>query len=118
MVETHPPVRGTARMTVVTLPAEIDVGNAHRLGKDLQAAFAPGVTIVVADMTATAFCDSGGIRALVLAAKRGAADGAELRVVPSVRVLRVMTVMGLDCWLKLYPSLHEALATLPGGDRE
>jgi len=102
-------------MTVVTLPAEIDVGNAHRLGEDLQAAFAAGVTIVVADMTATAFCDSGGIRALVLAAKRSAASGAELRVVPSARVLRVMTVMGLDCWLKIYPSLHEALATLPGG---
>ena len=97
-------------MTVVTLPAEIDVGNAHRLGEDLQAAFASGATTVVADMTATAFCDSGGIRELVQAAKRGAAGGAELRVVPSARVLRVMTVMGLDCWLKLYPSLNEALA--------
>src|SRR5215467_7534315 len=110
VVEAHPPVRGTARMTVVTLPAEIDVGNAHRLGEDLQAAFASGATTVVADMRATEFCDSGGIRALVLAARRGAADGAELRVVPSARVLRVMTVMGLDCWLKLYPSLNEALA--------
>ena len=115
MVEAHPPVRGTARMTVVTLPAEIDVGNAHCLGEDLQAAFASGATTVVADMRATEFCDSGGIRALVLAARRGAADGAELRVVPSARVLRVMTVMGLDCWLKLYPSLHDALATLTAG---
>ena len=118
MVEAQPQGRGAVRMTVITLPAEIDVGNAHRLGEDLQAAFASGATTVVADMTATAFCDSGGIRELVQAAKRGAADGAELRVVPSARVLRVMTVMGLDCWLKLYPSLHEALATLPGGDRE
>jgi anti-anti-sigma factor len=105
-------------MTVVTLPAEIDVGNARHLSEDLQAAFASGVTTVVADMTATAFCDSCGIRALVLAAKQGAAAGAELRVVPSVRVLRVMTVMGLDGWLKIYPNMHEALATLPVGNYE
>ena len=110
MIEAQPPGRGTVRLTVVTLPAEIDVGNAHHLGEDLQAAFASGVTTVVADMTATAFCDSGGIRALVLAAKQGAAGGAELRVVPSARVLRIMTVLGLDGWLKIYPSLHEALA--------
>jgi len=36
-------------------------------------------------------------------------------VVPSARVLRVMTVMGLDGWLKLYPSLHDALATFAEG---
>src|SRR5262245_43730476 len=105
VVEAQPPARGTVRITVVALPAEIDVGNAHRLGEDLQAAFASGVTILVADMTATAFCDSGGIRALVLAAKWGATSGAELRVVPSAPVLQVMTVLGLDCWLKVYPSV-------------
>jgi len=116
VIEAQPPGRGTVRMTVVTVPAEVDVGNAHRLGEDLQAALSSGVTTVVADMTATAFCDSGGIRALVQAAKQSAASGAELRVVPSARVLRVMTVMGLDGWLKIYPSLHEALAA--GGNRE
>ena len=110
MVDAQTPGRGTGRMTVVTLPAEIDVSNAQRLGEELQTAFDSGGTTVIADMTATAFCDSGGIRTLVQAAKLGAANGAELRVVPSVRVLRVMTVMGLDCWLKIYPSLDEALA--------
>lgn len=110
MAEAHHPGGGTTQMTVVALPAEIDVGNAHGLGEDLQAAFASGATTIVADMTATAFCDTSGIRALVLAAKRGAASGTELRVVPSARVLQVMTVMGLDGWLKIYPSLDEALA--------
>jgi anti-sigma B factor antagonist len=113
MVEAPPPGRAAVRMTVVTLPTEIDVGNAHRLSEDLQAAFASGVTTVVADMTATAFCDTSGIRALVLAAKQGAANGTELRVVPSARVLRAMTVMGLDGWLKIYPSLDEALPGNP-----
>jgi anti-sigma B factor antagonist len=113
MVETQPSGRAAVRMIVVTLPAEIDVCNAHRLGEDIQVAFASGATTVVADMTATAFCDSGGIRALVLAAKRCAASGGELRVVPSPRVLRVMTLMGLNGWLTIYPSLHEASATGP-----
>ena len=113
VVETQPPDRAAVRMIVVTLPAEIDVGNAHRLCEDVQAAFAPGATTVVVDMTATAFCDTSGIRALVLAAKQGAASGGELRVVPSARVLRVMTMLGLNGWLKVYPSLDEALAGEP-----
>jgi anti-sigma B factor antagonist len=99
---------------VVTLPDEIDMDNADRVGADLQAAFAPGVTTVVADMTATTFCDSRGIRALVLAHKQAAASGAELRlVVPSAGVLRVLAVLGLDGLLAIYPSLPEALATEP-----
>jgi anti-anti-sigma regulatory factor len=52
------------------LPAGIDTANADRVGADLQAAFAPGVTTVVADMTATTFCDSRGIHALVMAHQR------------------------------------------------
>ncbi len=100
---------------VVTLPAEIDVTNAGRVGAGLQAAFAPGVTTVVADMTATTFCDSRGIRALVLAHKHAAASGAQLRlVVTSAGVLRVMGVLGLDAVLAIYPSLQEALAVQPG----
>jgi anti-anti-sigma factor len=102
---------------VVTLPAEIDMANADRVFAELQAAFAPGVSAVVADMTATTFCDSRGYRALVLAHKHAAANGAELRlVVPSARVLRVMGVLGLDAALAVYPSLPEALAGEADGD--
>jgi anti-sigma B factor antagonist len=113
VVETQPPPRAAARMAVVTLPAEIDVTNAHRVREDLQATFASGVTTIVADMTGTTFCDSPGIRALVLAAKRGAAGDAELRVVPSAPVSQVLSVLGLDGWLTIYPSLDEALAGKP-----
>ena len=100
---------------VVTLPAEIDVANADGVGAELQAAFAPGVTVVVADMTATTFCDSRGIRALVLAHKHAAASGAGLRlVVPSAGVLRVMDLLGLDGVLAICPGLEEALAGQSG----
>ena len=52
---------------MVTLRAEIDMANADRVGADLEAAFGPGVGVVVADMSGTRFCDSLGIRALVMA---------------------------------------------------
>jgi anti-sigma B factor antagonist len=114
MAHVQPPARARASPAVVTLPAEIDMANADHIGADLQAAFAPGVTMVVADMTATTFCDSRGIQALVMAHRRAAASGAELRlVVPSACVLRVLALTGLDRWLAIYPSLPEALAVQP-----
>jgi anti-sigma B factor antagonist len=114
MAEAQLPARATARTTVITLPHEIDMANANRVGADLQAAFAPGVTVVVADMTGTTFCDSRGIRTLVLARKQAAASGAELRlVVRSAGVLRVLGLLGLEGWLAIYPSLQEALAAEP-----
>jgi anti-anti-sigma factor len=101
----------------VTLPAEIDVTNAERVGADLRAAFAPGVTVVVADMTATTFCDSLGIRALVRAHQRATASDAELRlVVPSARVMRLLAVLGLDGLLAIHPSLQEALPAEPAAE--
>jgi anti-sigma B factor antagonist len=115
MAQVQPPARGRVSPAVVTLPAEIDMANADHIGADLQAALAAGVTTVVADMTATTFCDSRGIHALVMAHQRAAASGAELRlVVPSACVLRVLVLLGLDRWLAIYPSLPEALAVQPG----
>jgi anti-sigma B factor antagonist len=105
--------RGMTCPTVVRLPAEIDTTNAHRVGDDLQAAFAAGATTVVADMTGTTFCDSLGIRALVLARKQAIENGAELRVVPSGTVLRVLAVLDPDGWLAVFPTLDEALAREP-----
>jgi anti-sigma B factor antagonist len=115
MAQAQSPASGRVLPAVVTLPAEIDMTNADGVGADLQAAFAPGVTTVVADMTTTTFCDSRGIRALVLAHKHAVGSGAELRlVVQSACVLRVLDVLGLGAVLAIYPSLREALAAQPG----
>jgi anti-anti-sigma factor len=107
---------------VVTLPAEIDISNADRIGEELCAAFAPGVRTVVADMTGTRFCDSSGISILVLAHQKALANNAELRlVVISTPVLRALTMVRIDHLLPVYPSLADALAPgprpgpLPGG---
>jgi len=96
---------------VIALPAEIDMANAGRVGVELGAAFAPGVRTVIADMTATRFCDSSGIGVLVRAHRQAAATSTELRlVVPSGAVLRALTLVRMDDVLPIYPSLSQALA--------
>jgi anti-anti-sigma regulatory factor len=50
-----------SRPVIVPMPAEIDLANADRVGEELRIAASPGVTIIVADLTATQFCDSAGI---------------------------------------------------------
>jgi anti-sigma B factor antagonist len=52
---------------LVALPAEIDITNALNVRSQIITAINRGVRIVIADMTATTFCDSPGTRALVLA---------------------------------------------------
>src|SRR6266849_1249659 len=66
---------------VIALPAEIDMANAGRVAAELGSAFAPGVRTVIADMTATRFCDSSGISVLVRAHKQAVASRTELRLV-------------------------------------
>jgi hypothetical protein len=58
------------RSVVLSLPAEIDIGNAEHVGKQPRAAFAPGVTAVIAEMGLTVFCCTSGSRQLVAAYKR------------------------------------------------
>jgi anti-anti-sigma factor len=99
---------------VVALPAEIDMANADRVGQQLGSAFAPAVKTVIADMTATTFCDSSGIGVVVRADKQAAATSTQLRlVVPSTAVLRALRLVQMDCLLPIYPSLSQALAAAP-----
>lgn len=103
-----------AQTAVLTLPAEIDIANARRLCGRVGAALVSGATVVVADMTATTFCDSSGARILVLAWEQAAANDIELRiVVPSAAVRRGFALMGLDGFLPFYPSLSAALTAEP-----
>jgi anti-sigma B factor antagonist len=105
------PVPGAA---VVALPAEIDMANADGVGGQLRSAFTPGVSMVVADMTLTVFCDSYGMRALVLARRCAADCHAQLRLVVShPSVLQVLKLAGLDRLLPVYPSLGAALTDGP-----
>jgi anti-sigma B factor antagonist len=111
MADTGPATPAQAPPVLVTLPAEIDIANADRVGEQLAAACAPGVRVVIADMTATTFCGSAGIGMLLRACRGAAANGAELRLLlPCPRVLTVMKIAGVDAVLPIYLSLEQALA--------
>lgn len=109
---------------VVTLPAEIDFLNAAEVCDQICAAFQPGVAVVVADLTATTFCDTAGIRHLLLADERARAGQVEPRfVVPAAgSVQRVLGLTGVDRVLAVYrtldgaccPELPAGITALPG----
>jgi anti-anti-sigma factor len=100
-----------AQPLVVSLPAEIDMANAECVSRQLRAAVAAGPQVVIADMTATTFCDSMGVRALVLAHRHAAARGTELRLLlPCPSVMRVMEVLGVDAVLPIYHSREQVFA--------
>jgi anti-sigma B factor antagonist len=97
---------------VVGLPAEIDVTNCEQVYEELVAAFLPGVATVVADMTATVFCDSSGVHAIMHAYESSAARDIQLRlaVSPETSVHRVLQLIGVGRLLPVYANLEEALA--------
>jgi anti-sigma B factor antagonist len=100
---------------IVTLPAEIDISNAESVGRQLCAAARPGIAVVIADMSQTLYCDSSAVRSLMLAHDTAVRNDAELRlVIPSAAVLRILSVLGFDRILHLYPSLGAALTSSPG----
>jgi anti-anti-sigma factor len=81
------------------------------VGRDLLAAVVPGVTAVVADLTATTFCDLPGARMLALVRSQATMQKTRLiLVVPSAAVLGALSLSGLDHLLPVYPSLDEALS--------
>jgi anti-anti-sigma factor len=80
------------RVAVIKLPAEVDVSNADQIRQDLIAAVAQDASLVIADMSATTFCDSAGVTALVRAVRKANASGAGLRVATSApAVTRVLS---------------------------
>jgi anti-sigma B factor antagonist len=98
---------------VVSLPAEIDMTNAERVGEQLRSAFTRGAAVVIADLTSTVFCDSAGVRQFVLAHNYAGACGAQIRfVIPGRNVLRVLTLTCVDL-LAIYPSLDAAVSAGP-----
>jgi anti-anti-sigma factor len=99
-----------AAPVIVALPAEIDIANCDSVAATLAASIDNAV-LVIADMTATAFCDSAGMQALLAAHRRAVAAESELRVAvrPGNGVARVLAIIGLDRILDVYASVGDAM---------
>ena len=97
---------------VVELPAEIDVTNSEQVYQQLIEVLTPGVDTVVADMTATIFCDSSGVHAIMHAFETAGARDVRLRLAisPGTSVNRVLQLIGVGRLIPVYPTLEEALA--------
>jgi anti-sigma B factor antagonist len=96
---------------VIALPEEIDVTNSPGLCETLAKAIGRHPAVVVADMTATTFCDSSGMGAIVGAYRQAVAAGSDMRLVighPAAR--RVFELNGIDTVISIYPDLPAALS--------
>jgi anti-sigma B factor antagonist len=115
--EEHLLARQHNEQIVITLPEEIDVTNSARLREALLAVISPRLAVIVADMTATTFCDSSGANAIVTAYRQAVAVGADMRLVishPATR--RVFELSGIDTVISIYPDLPAAPRS-PGRSR-
>ena len=108
------PTAWSGRNAVVAASGEIDLTNADGLRDALLSALDAGARGLVVDMTATTFLDSAGVTALVRTSRRASATEATLRLaVTAPAVLRVLDLVGLDRLVGVYPSISEAVASLP-----
>ena len=107
-------VEWSGQVAVVAAAGEIDITNAEGLRDALLSALNAGAAVLVADMTSTTFLDSTGVTALVRAVRRASATEATLRLaVAAPPVLRVLNLVGIDRLIEVYPSLADAVASLP-----
>jgi phosphoserine phosphatase RsbU/P len=113
------PDRGVAwsgRHAVVTMPAEVDITNAADVSDLLAAVAGESPEVITADMTATVFCDSAAVRALVRAHELAVAGGSELRLAQGESpVARIIQLTGLDQIVPVYRSVQQSLATPRNG---
>jgi anti-sigma B factor antagonist len=104
------PVLWIGQAAVVTLPVEIDIGNADEIREQLLSVLNQGAVLLIADMSKTTFCDSAGVDALVRTHRRATASAAGLGlVVGTPAVHRVFAITGVDRLISVYPSVGASL---------
>jgi anti-sigma B factor antagonist len=105
------PVRWAGQQALVAFPEHMDQSNAGRIGEALLSVVGRGTTVLIADMTATIWCDHAGAGAVVRVFQRAVVSGTELRlVVTAPAVSRVLSLSGVDRLVPIYPSLEAAMA--------
>jgi anti-sigma B factor antagonist len=108
------PFRWMGEQAVVTMPAEIDAVNAGTVRQALIAEAGHGAAVLIIDMSGTTFCDSAGVQVIIETYHRAAAARTRLLLVATA-VLRILTLVGIDQLMPIYPTLDAALADAPRG---
>lgn len=109
------PARGGAP-AIVALPPTIDIFNAGQVHDRVCAAVESGAPVVIADLSATLFCDSAGADRLHLIVSQAAVRGSSVRLVipPGSPLRQVLVLLGVDHLLPVYASVHEACQPATG----
>lgn len=108
------PAVWTGQTAVVRAAGEIDLTNAEAFRDAMLAALDAGALGLVVNLSGTTFMDSAGMAALARTSRRAAASGAAVRlVVTSAPVRRVLTLVGIDQRIPVYPTVAAAVASLP-----
>jgi STAS domain len=100
-----------ARPVIVTLPGQITTANAEQATGQISAAFTPGVSVVIADLTCTACRDRSTIRYLLRAHRTAAARGRQVRfaIRPGGPLQRITDFADIHPLLAIYPTLQHAI---------
>jgi PAS domain S-box-containing protein len=109
MAEDMEPAARAAQRAVVTFPEHVGASAAAQASEQLLAALDCGAELVIADMSATAWCDGACLDAVTRACQRAAVCRAELRLVASApEVRQLLAASGLDRLVPMYLSLEAA----------
>jgi len=102
-------IRWVDQHAVISMPAEIDATNADEIRQALFTAVSHNAAVLVIDMSQTTFCDSAGVQAIVAVRKLAETTGTQLRLAATTAALRVLTLVGVDQLIPVYPTLEAAL---------
>jgi anti-anti-sigma regulatory factor len=112
----------SAPPVIVTLPARIDAAAAEQAADQITAAFTPGVSVVIADLTSAARCDRSAIRNLLKAHRMATARGRQVRfaIRPGGPLRQITDFADIHPLLAVYPTLQHAMtgrAPIPPSQR-
>ena len=108
------PVTTLRGVPVITAPAEIDMSSAESLRAALAETAARGHATIVVDLSATRFCDSAGLHALIRAHRTAVAEGGEVRlVIGAQNVPHIFAITGVDRVMARFSDRAAAVAPLP-----
>jgi anti-anti-sigma regulatory factor len=101
---------------IMMLPATIDVTNADQVHDRLSAAIASAAPLIIADLSATVFCDAAGADWLRMIGYHAAARSGRLRLVipPGALMRRILELLSIGHLLTVYSSMTEACEPLAG----
>jgi hypothetical protein len=99
------------RPVIVTFPGQIDTATAEQAAEQISAAFTPGVSVVIADLTSTACRDRAAIRHLLKAHRKATARGRQVRfaICPGGALDRITDFADIHPLLAIYPTLRHAI---------